>query len=82
MTKVWLVLRALYELARYDAIVRLRGSGCVLRLLQRQSTAVKPAGLQSEQMISDAVLIATCLYCKPVLCLQRAVCTVRMLRPT
>ncbi|HEX2267923.1 MAG TPA: lasso peptide biosynthesis B2 protein, partial [Pyrinomonadaceae bacterium] len=30
--------------------------------------------------ICDAVLLATCFCWKPVLCLQRAVCTVRMLR--
>jgi hypothetical protein len=33
-----------------------------------------------EKAICDAVLLATCFYWKPVLCLQRAVCTVRLLR--
>ena len=77
MTRAWVVLRALFELARYDAIVRLRGSGWVLRQLRSQSVAGKTADTQA---ISGAVLLATCLYWKPVLCLQRAVCTVRMLR--
>ena len=30
--------------------------------------------------VCDAVLLATCLYWKPVLCLQRSVCTTRLLR--
>ena len=77
MTRVWLILRALFELARYDAIVRLRGSGCVLQQLRRQSVTGRAA---EPEAISDAVLFATCLYWKPVLCLQRAACTVRMLR--
>ena len=77
---VSLVFRALYEIARYDVIVSLRGSGCILQRLQRQSEKVKPAGHHLEQAICDAVLLATCFYFKPVLCLQRALCTVRLLR--
>jgi hypothetical protein len=74
----WLVCRALYELARYEVIVYLRGSGRILQQLRRQSVATRAT--DQEQMICDAVLLATCLYFKPVLCLQRAVCTVRLLR--
>jgi hypothetical protein len=81
MKNAWLVLRALHELARYEAIVWLRGSGPVLWLLARQQpSAVKPSGPEVEQAICEAVLLATCLYWKPVLCLQRAVCTTRLLR--
>jgi len=76
----WLVFRALYEFARYDAMVWLQGSGCVLRQLRRQSIAAKPTSYQLERAICDAVLLATCFYWKPVLCLQRSVCTVRLLR--
>jgi transglutaminase superfamily protein len=83
--QAWLVLRALYELARYDVIISLRGSGRILRQLRVQSLAARPinhdlANHDLERAICDAVLLATCLYCKPVLCLQRAVCTVRLLR--
>lgn len=77
---VLLVLRALYEIARYDLLISLRGSGFVLRRLARQSVKAGPAGLESERAICDAVLLATCFYWKPVLCLQRAVSTVRLLR--
>lgn len=76
----WFVLRALYELARYDAIVTLRGSGCVLRQLRRRTVRLAAPNAELEQPISDAVHLATCFYCKPVLCLQRSVCTVRLLR--
>ena len=76
--RTWLVCKALYELARYDVIVSLRGSGRILKQLRRQSIAERAT--DQEQVICDAVLLATCLYFKPVLCLQRAVCTVRLLR--
>ena len=78
--RVWLVSRAFYELARYETIVRLRGSGSVLQQLRRQETAAQTTGHDPESAICDAVLLATCFYFKPVLCLQRAVCTVRLLR--
>ena len=75
-----LVFRALYEIARYDVMVSLRGSGYILRHLARQSVKVKPTSAPLEQAVCDAVLLATCFYFKPVLCLQRAACTVRLLR--
>ena len=76
----WLVIRALYEIARHDLILRLRGSGPTLQQVGRQGVSAKPASQEEEQAICDAVLLATCLYWKPVLCLQRAICTARMLR--
>jgi hypothetical protein len=76
----WLVFRALYELARYDVIIWLRGFARIQRQLSRQSIAPKPTSPELEQAICDAVLLATCLYWKPVLCLQRSVCAVRLLR--
>jgi hypothetical protein len=78
--QVWLVFGALYELARYEVIIRLRGSGRILQELRRQSIAAEPISPELERAICDAVLLATCFYWKPVLCLQRAVCTVRLLR--
>jgi hypothetical protein len=78
--RAWLLFTALYELARYDVAVSLCGSGRILSRLRRQAVAARPAGRESERAICDAVLLATCLYWKPVLCLQRAVCTARLLR--
>ena len=79
MKKTGLLIRALYELARYEVILSLRGSGRILSQLKRQSISIKSSA-ESEKTICDAVLLATCFYWKPVLCLQRAVCTVRLLR--
>lgn len=76
--RIWLVLSALYELVRYEVAVSLRSSGRILQQLRQQSIAAQSTG--HEQTIYDAVLLATCFYFKPVLCLQRAVCTVRLLR--
>lgn len=76
----WLVFHALYEIVRYDAVLRLRGSGAVLQQVTRQAVAAKPANRELEQAICDAVHLATCFYWKPVLCLQRSVCTARLLR--
>jgi len=80
MKRAWLIFGALYEIARYEVIVALLGSGHILSQLKRQSIAAKPTSRESEQAICDAVLLATCFYWKPVLCLQRSVCTVRLLR--
>lgn len=76
----WLVIRALYEIARYDVVLRWRGSGRTLHQVSRQCVAARHSGHELEQAICEAVLLATCLYRKPVLCLQRAVCTARLLR--
>jgi hypothetical protein len=77
---VWLVFRALCELIRYEVMVSCRGFGCIKGQLSRQTVAGHPASHEQERIVCDAVLLATCLYWKPVLCLQRSVCAVRMLR--
>ena len=76
----WLVFRALCELTRYEVINSLHGFGYIQRQLSRQSPAAKRTSPELQQAICDAVLLATCLYWKPVLCLQRSVCAVRLLR--
>jgi hypothetical protein len=78
--RAWLVVRALYEIARYEALLALLGSGRILRQLSRQPIAAKPTCGEVERAVCEAVLLATCLYWKPVLCLQRSVCAVRLLR--
>jgi len=77
---VRLVFQALYEIVLYEAICWIQGSGCILRRVRGQLIASKPAGLGLEQAISDAVHFASCLYWKPVLCMQRSACMVRLLR--
>ena len=80
MKKIRLLSRALFEIARYEVIVSLRGSGRILSQLKRQSVTARPNNEELEKAICDAVHLATCFYWKPVLCLQRAACTVRLLR--
>ena len=80
MKKSWLFSRALYEILRYEVIVSLRGSGRILSELKQQPIAAQPTSEEVEKAICNAVHLATCFYWKPVLCLQRAVCTVRLLR--
>jgi hypothetical protein len=91
-----LVLGALFELARYDVIHTVCGFGRIRSSLLAQpakSGAREPidaapidpgqidaAQLECERRVCDAVLLATCLYWKPVLCLQRSVCATRLLR--
>jgi Transglutaminase-like superfamily len=80
MKVIMLVFRALYEIVHYEVVLSLVGSGRILSQLKRQSIVAKATNSELEKAICDAVLLATCLYWKPVLCLQRAVCTVRLLR--
>lgn len=76
----WLVFRALCELIRYDVI---HG---VFRVTRMQAQPIRPASevgsanAELERTICDAVVLACCLYWKPVLCLQRSVCAMRLLR--
>jgi hypothetical protein len=75
----WLVFSALYELARYDVISALRNSANIGGL-NPQPITPEPANHEVVQTICNAVSLAACLYWKPVLCLQRSLCTVRLLR--
>jgi hypothetical protein len=75
----WLVVCALYELARYDVMTTLRGSANI-RQLKQQPVTSEAANQDVVRTICNAVSLAACLYWKPVLCLQRSVCTVRLLR--
>ena len=80
MKRIGLVTRAVYEIVRYEVVLSLLGSGRILQQLKRQSVKAHTAGAELEKAVCDAVLLASCFYWKPVLCLQRAVCTVRLLR--
>ena len=75
-----LVLMALYEITRYDVVVSLGGVGFILRQLRKQRISQTPRSEELQQAICDAVLLATCFYFKPVLCLQRSVSSARLLR--
>jgi len=75
---VWVVFGALCELARYDVISALGGSANIRRLNPQPST-LEPTNHEVVRTTCNAVSLAACLYWKPVLCLQRSVCIVRLL---
>jgi hypothetical protein len=75
-----LVFSAFLQIVRYEIILRVCGSGLMLRQLNRQSVSRKSFAQELERSICEAVLLATCFHWKPVLCLQRSVCTTRLLR--
>jgi hypothetical protein len=77
---IGLTLRALYQLAWYDVTYATRGFRCIRDTMARQTPTDKAGDAAREHAVCDAVLLATCLYWKPVLCLQRSVCTARLLR--
>jgi hypothetical protein len=78
--QAWLVVRALCELARFDALYTLRGFAGVHRpLLGYRISPTRPDDATT-RAVCDAIVTASCFYWKPVLCLQRSVCAVRMLR--
>jgi len=75
----WLVVRAMYEMVRYDVVHGAFGVSC----LERQNRPVrtrKAVGEALERAVCDAVVLASCFYWKPVLCLQRSICALRVLR--
>jgi len=74
------VFAAFFEIVRYEIVLKMRGSGRILQQLNRRGWSRKPFTRELERDICDAVLLATCFHWKPVLCLQRSVCTARLLR--
>jgi hypothetical protein len=76
----WFVFRAFIELVRYDV-----WHGAFNRA-HRPARPLADAVLSQspnhelERAVCDAVVLACCLYWKPVLCLQRSVCAMRLLR--
>ena len=76
---VLLVLRALWELGRYDLVNITLGFQRICRQLERQR--VEAAGNACmEALVCEAVNLAACFYWKPVYCLQRSVAACRLLK--
>jgi hypothetical protein len=75
-----LVLRALWELLRYDVVHAARGFQHVCRQLERQPVMPQQALNSAEKQVCDAVSLASCFYWKRVYCLQRSVAATRLLR--
>ncbi|MBZ5724264.1 MAG: lasso peptide biosynthesis B2 protein [Acidobacteriia bacterium] len=80
LSRSLLIAQALWQLLRYDVVLRAGGFRRIHRDLGRRRP--KPAGgaPSREARICEAMRWALSLYCKPALCLQRAVATARLLR--
>lgn len=73
-----LVVRALWEAARYDVVSALFGFGGVKRGM-RPARDVE-ADVATADTVNEAVGRMSSFYWKPLLCLQRSVVTARLLR--
>jgi hypothetical protein len=72
-------MRALVELARFDIIYFRGGFPAIEQQLRRYP--VSPIDRSDlEGATCDALALASSLYFRPVLCLQRSACAVRLLR--
>ena len=79
LRSVVLVVRAWCELARFD-LLRALSTGSTLQLRQVAPRGRKALDGERTTAVCNAVATAACLYWKPVMCLQRSVCTARLLR--
>ena len=77
-TRTRLTIRAWCELARYDVTNTLYGFGGVRRQLIKECGPRRRPQTAAE--VCNAVNLAACFYFKQVLCLQRSVVTLRLLR--
>ena len=75
---VVLVGRAWCELVRFD-LLRAVPTGSTLRLRRVGPRGQKATEAERTSALCSAVATAACLYWKPVMCLQRSVCTARLL---
>lgn len=70
---------ALWELLRYDILLAIGGFPLVKRALPQTARGKVPAE-QDCRLVCNAMTWAAALYWKPVLCLQSAIVTGRLLR--
>jgi hypothetical protein len=75
-----LVVRAWRELVAYDLVNAVAGFQGIHSQLTRQRVASKKVQQQAAAVVCEAVSLAACFYFRPVLCLQRSVAAVRLLR--
>jgi hypothetical protein len=79
MRKFLLTTDALWELVRYDALLAIGGFARVRRSLGCPARPVSASDIECRR-IADAMGWAIAFYWKPVLCLQNAMVTARLLR--
>lgn len=74
-----LLLRALWEMARYDLVSKVFGFAGVRRRMGRPARRSRAGGAHIDA-VCEAVGAISAFYWKPLLCLQRSVVTARLLR--
>ena len=78
--RIVLAARALWELCRYDLVAATSGFQGVHRKLQGLACGRRSSRSGMETVVLRTVAAMSSFYWKPVLCLQRSVVTVRLLR--
>lgn len=78
--RIWLVIRALCQLFRYDLLNTTLGFKQVHRTVLKQQVAAGTTPPELEAAICDAVSLASCFYWRPVFCLQRSFAATVLLR--
>lgn len=76
----WLVIRALWEIARYDIVNSIFGFKTIHRQMAGLNAKLPLQDPVKVREVCDAVVLAACFYWKPILCLQRSVAAARLLR--
>ena len=76
----WLIARSLWELCRYDLMIRVFGFRHAIQGSGRARLGKACRGRDLENRVCDAMNWALSLYWKRVLCLQRSLATARLLR--
>jgi hypothetical protein len=75
----WMAAAALCEFLRYDILVAIGGFPLVRKTMPRSPKAGSRAD-EPCRLVCEAITRAATLYWKPVLCLQSAMVTARLLR--
>lgn len=78
-TNPWLLLCAFYELIRFDVAHTVCGRTDIRELVGKNASPGKQ-NQEAAATVIACVAVAASLYCKHVLCLQRSIATVRLLR--
>jgi len=78
--RILVAAQVIWELLRYDLLAATSGFRGVHSRAGQRATGRRAGGPDLESMVPRVVAAASSFYWKPILCLQRPVVTVRVLR--
>jgi hypothetical protein len=78
--RILVATQVFWELLRYDLLAGISGFRGVHSKSSRRVTGRRRSGMDLESIIPRVVAAASSFYWKPILCLQRSVVTMRVLR--